>query len=353
MHPLLYGVALVPGLTVLVTLWVGGGWLWLAPLMIFGVTPVAELVVSGSIENASPEAEKERRQDWRFDAMLYAVVPLQLAIVGSLVFQVATGGLQGIEVLSAVVAAGLSCGSYGINVAHELGHRSGTRDRRLAKLLLLTSLYMHFFIEHNRGHHKKVATIDDPASSRRGEWLYAFWARSVLGGWRSAWRLEAARLERRRRPVWSWDNEMLRFQVIQLFVVGAILIGGGVAAAAAFVGAAVIGFLLLETVNYVEHYGLARSRGEDGRWERVRPAHSWNSNHPLGRVLLFDLTRHADHHAHPARPYAVLRHFEHAPQLPTGYPGMILLALVPPLFIRVMDRWVSREQNRVEVATAA
>jgi alkane 1-monooxygenase len=349
----LYSVSLVPGLLSLVCLWLGGPWLLFAPLFVFGFVPLAELFTKASTANPDAEAEATRRDSPWFDRLLYAVVPLQLAVVGSLLVQVAWGGLTPVEVLGAIATASLGCGAYGINVAHELGHRSAPRERLLAKVLLLSSLYMHFFIEHNRGHHARVATPEDPASARHGEWVQAFWVRSIVGGWRSAWRLERERLERKGRPVLSWDNEMLRFQVIQLVTLGAILAVFGPLATLAFMAAALGGALQLETVNYIEHYGLSRARQETGRYERVRPEHSWNTNLPLGRALLFDLTRHADHHAHPARPYAVLRHFDEALQLPTGYPGMMVLAQLPPLYLRVMDRWIAKERARIAEERAA
>ncbi|MEC8422286.1 MAG: alkane 1-monooxygenase, partial [Myxococcota bacterium] len=273
--------------------------------------------------------------------------PLQIASVVGMLCKVAWGDLSAFEVVGAVATAAMGCGAYGINVAHELGHRRTGRERLGAKVLLLTSLYMHFYIEHNRGHHARVATEEDPASSRKGEWLYAFWVRSLVGGWMSAWRLEAERLGRRNQRVVSWQNEMLRYQLIQGLVLGGCLVVFGPVATLAFIGAALGGALQLETVNYIEHYGLSREKREDGRYERVRPEHSWNTNLPLGRALLFDLTRHADHHAYPARPYAVLRHFDEALQLPTGYPGMMVLSLCPPLFIGLMDRWTERERARV------
>jgi alkane 1-monooxygenase len=348
-----YALSLLPGLLALVSLWLGGAWLVATPLVVFGVVPLLELFVKGSTDNADEQGESVRRADPWFDRLLFAIVPMQIAVVLALLAQVAWGGLSGLEILGAVATTALGCGSYGINVAHELGHRRTRRERTAAKVLLLTSLYMHFFIEHNRGHHARVATEDDPASSRRGEWLYAFWFRSVTGGWMSAWRLEAERLTRRKQRVFSWNNEMLRYQVIQVVVLAVCLAVFGPLATVAFMAAALMGALQLETVNYIEHYGLSRSKSEDGRYERVRPEHSWNTNLPLGRALLFDLTRHADHHAHPARPYAVLRHFDEALQLPTGYPGMMLLALCPPLFIAVMDRWIPRERSRVATRAMA
>jgi alkane 1-monooxygenase len=332
-------VYLVPAFA-FVGLYVGGGWTWVLPVVIFGLVPVLELVFPGAGVNPSPPTEAARRADRRFDLLLVGIVPVQIALVLTLAARASS--LAGWELLGAIGSVGICCGALGINVAHELGHRADRRHQRLAKLLLLTSLYQHFFIEHNRGHHAHVATPNDPASARRGESLYPFWARSVLGGWQSAWRIEAERLARGGVRAWSPGNELLQFAVVQTAFVSALALATGPLGALAFVAAATIGILLLETVNYVEHYGLARDRLPDGRWERVRPAHSWTSDHLVSRVLLFELTRHADHHAHPGRPYPVLRHFDDAPTLPTGYAGMVLLATCPPLFRARMDRHLAR-----------
>jgi alkane 1-monooxygenase len=314
----------------------GGGWLALTPLLVFGLIPLAELIIGGETSNPTADEADQRLGDWRYKAVIYAALPVMLGVLALFLTQVAAGAFVGIELLGAIVTAGLCCGGLGINIGHELGHRPNRREQHIAKLLLGTSLYAHFFIEHNRGHHARVATPDDPASSRKGEWVYTFWFRSVLGGCRSAWNLEAARLRRRGVPVWSRQNEMLRLQAWQAAALLAVGLALGPVAVLAWAAAGLVGALLLETVNYLEHYGLSRELNARGRWERVLPAHSWNSDHTLGRLLLFELTRHSDHHAHPKRPYPVLRHFDEAPQLPTGYPGMILLALVPPLFFAVM-----------------
>ena len=348
-----YTLSFLPGLLSLVSIWLGGAWLLVPVLFVFGVVPALELGLAGTTRNLDTADEARQRASRWHDLLLVLVVPLQIGIVASLLVQVAWGGLTALEIFGAVACAGLGCGAYGINVAHELGHRRSTHERFLAKTLLLSTLYMHFFIEHNRGHHARVATEEDPASSRKGEWLYGFWMRSVVGGWRSAWDLEAQRLGRKGRPVWSLENEMLRYQLIQVALVAVLLAVFGPVATGAFMLAALGGILQLETVNYVEHYGLHRERNENGRYERVRPEHSWNSNHPLGRALLFDLTRHADHHAYPARPYPVLRHHDDALQLPTGYPGMMVLALVPPLFINVMDGWICKERSRLAAEAMA
>lgn len=329
-------------------LFAGGLWTWALPIVVYLAIPFAELFLRGNLTNLTAEGEAERRADKRYDLLLYLAVPTQVALVAALGWR--AEALAPWELAGAVVSVGSTCGAIAINVAHELGHRADRFHQRLAKILLVTSLYHHFFVEHNRGHHARVATPDDPATARRGEGVYTFWVRSITESLRSAWRLEATRLAKSGRSAWSWDNEVLRGKIVEAAVVAAFLVFFGPLGAAAFVGAAIGGILLLETVNYVEHYGLVRTKLPDGRWERVRPAHSWTSDRPFSRVLLFELTRHADHHANPGRPYAVLRHFDDAPELPTGYAGMVMLALCPPLFRAVMDRHVDGEQARLATA---
>jgi alkane 1-monooxygenase len=323
----------------------GGAWAWVLPAIVFVIVPLAEQLLPGNRQNFSAQEEATRRANPAFDWLLYLAVPTQIALVVALAARAPL--LSGWDLAGAVASVGTCCGILGINIAHELGHRARRFDQRAARALLVTSLYAHFFIEHNRGHHARVATPDDPASARLGESLYPFWVRSIVGSWRSAWRLEADRLARTGRSAWSLGNEVLAGALVEIGVIAAFALAFGPVGAAAFVGAALIGVLLLETVNYVEHYGLARTRNAEGRWERVRPAHSWTSDRPLSRAFLFDLTRHADHHANPGRPYPVLRHFEDAPELPTGYAGMIMLALFPPIFRAVMDRHVAAEAARL------
>ena len=201
---------------------------------------------------------------------------------------------------------------------------------------------MHFFIEHNRGHHKNVSTDEDPASARRGEMLYAFWMRSVVTGWISAWKIENIRLAKLNLSWYSLRNEMLIYQFIQVGLLVLITLLFGWQAMLAFVAAATIGFLLLETVNYIEHYGLRRKKVDGEYYEKVMPVHSWNSDHPIGRLMLFELTRHSDHHYMASRKYQILRHFDKSPQMPTGYPGMMILSLFPPLWFKVMHAHIDK-----------
>ncbi len=313
----------------------GGWWTWTLPVVIFGLIPVLDQVLPASTANLDAEGEQAALSDRFYDAVLYVWVPIQLAIVAATVVVVAQGGHSVFELAGMVFSAGIFCAGFGLNVGHELGHRRSTLERRLAKVLFGSSLYVHFYIEHNRGHHRRIGTPEDPATARRGEVLYAFWFRSVVGGWRSAWDLEASRLRRAGLPVWSHHNEMLRDQVAQgVVLAGAFAVFG--LAAFAWVGAALSGVLLLETVNYIEHYGLVRQKNARGVYERVRPEHSWNADYAAGRVLLFELTRHSDHHANATRKYQVLRSMEDVPTFPAGYPAMILLALVPPLWFRAV-----------------
>ncbi len=337
-------VYLVPAV-VAVSLAVRNEWSFAAVVFLFGVLPVLELFLKPDPRNLDAAQEAVAREDRLYDLILYSLVPIQWGLLLFFLVQVSAAELSWVVKLGLTSAFGMACGVLGINAAHELGHRPTKHEQFMAKALLLTTLYMHFFIEHNRGHHKHVSTDEDPASSRRGESLYAFFVRTITGSWLSAWKLEQQRLRKKGLPVWSWHNEMLHFQVVQLFLVALIAAVFGLEVMGWFLGAALIGILLLETVNYIEHYGLRRRKVGDS-YERPLPIHSWNSDHPLGRLILLELTRHSDHHYLASRKYQVLRHFDESPQLPAGYPAMMALAFVPPLWFRVMDREIERLKQR-------
>lgn len=332
-----YLIAYAVPASVAISFYFQGLWSFFALTFLFGLLPLMETVMPGTRENHGPESEPSRIRLRYFDYLLYLNVPIQLGLLGWFLFILFQGGLETYEYIGLTFAMGMSCGSLGINVAHELGHRSTKSEQMMAQTLLLTSLYMHFFIEHNRGHHKHVATPLDPATSRKGEYVYAFWFRSITGGFRSAWQLEKDRLEKKGKPTLSWENQMLRFQLIQLGMIFGIWMIAGPVALVGFLGAALIGILELETVNYLEHYGLMRKELRPGVYERVLPSHSWNSNRTMGRIMLYELTRHSDHHYLASRKYQVLRHFRESPELPGGYPAMMILALIPPIWFRVMN----------------
>ncbi len=332
------------------SLWTADHRSYSAVILLFGILPLLELFARGSEKNLDEREERIALGDRTYDYMLYGLVPVQYLLWVYFCRQVGGEEVAWTAKVGMMTAFGMSCGVLGINAAHELGHRSTRYERLMSQALLLSSLYLHFYIEHNRGHHLRVSTEEDPASSRWGETVYAFYIRSVVGGWRSAWRLEADRLRQQGSGPWTWRNEMLRFQVVQVLCGLAIGIVFGIAVLGWFIGAAVIGFLLLESVNYIEHYGLRR-RKVGGRYERTLPIHSWNSNHPLGRLMLLELSRHSDHHYQSNRKYQLLRHFEQSPQLPTGYPGMILLSFLPPLWFRVMHPRIERYRRAWEADT--
>lgn len=337
-----YLIAYVAPLAAFAGIYVGGVWSFAGIYVGFVLIPVLETIGPRPRDNFSSEVEQRRAVDRFFDWLLYLNIPLLYGLVAYYLITLQQGGLATYEVVGMTCSVGLMIGTSGINVAHELGHRTNAREQLLAKILLLPALYMHFFIEHNRGHHKNVATPEDPASARFGESLYAFWVRSVLGSWRHAWRLEAERLRKKGAPVVSWHNEMLRFQVLQVIYLAGVGLLFGIEMVPFAIAIACFGFLMLESVNYIEHYGLRRKKLDSGRYEPVGPRHSWNSDHEVGRIFLYELTRHSDHHYKATRKYQVLRHFDESPQLPFGYPTSILMALVPPLWFWRMNREVRK-----------
>lgn len=318
-------------------------WSYSAVILLFGILPICELFTKGSTKNLTVVEEEIAKNDKTYDILLYILVPIQYAILLFFLVSIGNEATPQYAKLGMTTALGMACGVLGINAAHELGHRNTWYEQLMSKMLLLTTLYMHFFIEHNRGHHKNVSTDDDPASSCYGEMIYTFYFRTIWGSWVSAWRLERERLNQNKQSFWSFQNEMLRFQVLQLALLACIYVVFGGNTLLWYLLGATIGFLLLETVNYIEHYGLRRKK-LGNRYERTLPTHSWNSNHPLGRLMLLELSRHSDHHFIANRKYQLLRHFDESPQMPTGYPGMMLLALVPPLWFRVMHREIDKLQ---------
>jgi len=318
----------------------GGVWSFAAIFVGFVAIPILEQILPASAENDPPNVEANRLHNRLFDWLLYANVPLLYGLLVYYFHTLTTADLTNMEITGMTCSVGLIVGTSGINVGHELGHRHNRFELFLAKLLLLPALYLHFNIEHNRGHHKNVATEADPASARFGESLYAFWLRSVVLGYRNAWRLENQRLHQQGKSALQLDNAMIQFQIAQLCYLLAVgwIFGWQMVLFATAV--AVFGFLMLECVNYIEHYGLRRKLLPNGRYEKVSPRHSWNSDHELGRIMLYELTRHSDHHFKATRKYQILRHIDQSPQLPLGYPASILMALVPPLWFRIMNQRV-------------
>jgi alkane 1-monooxygenase len=317
------------------------GWVVFIPLIYAWVLiPVLELFLPADDKNLSAAEEELAKSNQLYDFLLYAIVPLQFLALSLFLYSISFHPQSTIDIVGKTAVMGLLCGTFGINVGHELGHHVNRLEQTLAKALLLSSLYMHFFIEHNKGHHKRVATPADPSSARYGEPVYLFWIRSIAMSYLSAWEIANNDAIKKGHPKFSFRNEMLHIHLVQALFLTLIYFVFGSTGLMLFITAAVQGILLLETVNYIEHYGLQRQARANGSYERAQAHHSWNSNHIIGRVMLFELSRHSDHHYLASRKYQVLRHHESAPQLPTGYPGMMLLSLVPPLWFWVMNRRV-------------
>lgn len=307
--------------------------------------PLAELMIPADGSNLSQAEEVLAINDRTYDFILYAIVFLQLPTLYLFLFSMQDPGLHWFDKAGRIATMGLLCGTFGINIGHELGHRKNAFEQWLAKLSLMLSLYMHFFIEHNKGHHKHVATPDDPSSSRLGEPVYKFWIRSICLSYASAWKIANEETTRHGKSNWSLSNQMIQMHFIEGCFTIMVLFLFGLSGLLYFLSAALIGILLLETVNYIEHYGLMRRQVANGKFERAMPCHSWNSNHVIGRIMLFELSRHSDHHYLASRKYQVLRHHEGAPQMPTGYPGMMILSLFPPLWFYIMDKRVKTINN--------
>ena len=331
--------------------WSGQQWmLWIPLVFLYIVIPLLDYLFPNDSSNPPEQIVPQLEADSYYRLLNHLTVPLHFVILIIGAWFVANNqlGWSGLWAISLTVGA---ISGFGINTGHELGHKKAASDRLAARLVLAVPFYGHFTSEHNAGHHAEVATPEDSASARFGESIYRFVLREIPGGLSRAWRLESKSLQRRGLKAWSWQNEIL-----QSYALSVLLYGGLVLA----FGAVVLPFLLIQTAfawwqltsaNYIEHYGLLRQKGPDGRYERCQPHHSWNANHIASNLVTFHLERHSDHHAFAARRYQSLRHFEDVPQLPSGYFGMFLLSYVPPLWRRVMDpkvmAWADGDLSRV------
>ncbi|MBC6448587.1 fatty acid desaturase [Actinokineospora xionganensis] len=314
-------------------------WLWLGPVVILVIVPAIDLIAGLDRSNPPDDVIEALEKDKYYRWITYAFLPIQYAGFITAFYLISGDTLSVFEKVGLAISIGC-IGGIGINTAHELGHKKESHERWLSKIALAQSFYGHFYIEHNRGHHVRVATPEDPASSRMGENLYQFWPRTVFGSVKSAWHLEKKRYARRDQHPFRLGNDVLNAWLMSAVLWGAMIVAFGVGILPYLLIQAVVGFSLLEVVNYLEHYGMLRQQvgpPDRRRYERVAPSHSWNSNNIATNVLLYHLQRHSDHHANPTRRYQTLRDFEESPVLPTGYAGMIVLAMIPPVWRRVMD----------------
>lgn len=304
----------------------------------FGIIPLLDILLPVNKKNIPKELESSKISNRFFDLLLYSSTPICYFIVYTYFQNIMFKDNMTYEIVGKTLSTGIVLGAMGINIAHELGHRTSIFETTLAKCNLLLSNYLHFNIEHNRGHHKNVSTWEDPASARRNEMVYTFFFRSIIFQYIHAWKLENQRMYNKGLSIVSIQNEMIQYTLIQILFYIVLIAIYGVQIVPYAIAIALISVLLLETINYIEHYGLTRSILPSGLPERVSPKHSWNSDHQIGRIVLFELTRHSDHHYQATRKYQILRHLEESPQLPLGYPGSMLLSFIPPLWFYVVNK---------------
>ncbi len=343
MKDLKYLAALTIPMTAVVGLYFQGVFTYLTPVYSFVIIPILELLLPQNNHNYSDSEIANKKVEKLFDWMLYLNLPIvYLILIWSLTIVKSTP-LETYEFIGLALSLGMVLGTNGINVAHELGHRQATNERFIGKALLLPSLYMHFYIEHNHGHHLHAATKEDPATARYNQSVYSFWFTSTVRQYISAWHIQNKLLKNNNQSFFSFKNDMLWYSAFQLMYLVVVLLFFGSTGFLFAIMAAVTGFLLLETVNYIEHYGLLRQKTESGRYERVKQIHSWNSNHVVGRIILYELTRHSDHHYKTSKKYQILECYDESPQMPFGYPTSMVLALVPPLWFKIMNKRVPKE----------
>ncbi|MGP9722985.1 alkane 1-monooxygenase [Corynebacterium sp. AOP40-9SA-29] len=322
---------------------VSASW-FLGPIAVFIIVPIGDWVLGRDGENAPEEFVPWLEETKYYRIISYLYFPLMLASLIMCCWQWTYGGLEWYDKVGLAWTMGMTSG-IGIVAAHELGHKKGSFERWLGKIVLAVPAYGHFYVEHNKGHHVKVATPEDPVSSRMGENVYAYLVRSIPRQIPRAWDIEKKRLARGGKGQFNLDNDVLNAWLITVLIWGVLLAVFGINILPYLLIQAVIGIALLEFVNYLEHYGLLRQKLEDGRYERCSPEHSWNSDNLTTNIFLYQLQRHSDHHANPTRRYQSLRSDVFAPELPGGYATMIAVASFPPLWFKIMDKRLMQYYN--------
>ncbi|MBV8667076.1 MAG: alkane 1-monooxygenase [Burkholderiaceae bacterium] len=333
-----------------------GAWLWLVVVLAYIAVPLLDALFGEDTANPSDEQIEQLKNAPYYDWLLYGAAILHWAALVGMAYTVAHWSWSWFDILGAGLGAGLVNG-IALTIGHELAHKMNNPRHTLAgKLALACCGYGHFIVDHNKGHHKDVATPEDIASSRMGETIYAFACRELPGALKRAMGIEAERLQRMGKPWWSPSNEILQQWAFALAAYGAMLACWGVRLLPFLLLAAFYGWWQLTSANYVEHYGLLRQKDEKNpnRYQRCEPRHSWNTNLKVSNLILLHLQRHSDHHAHPTRAYQALRDYRDVPQLPFDYFAMFMLALVPPLWFAVMNprvaAWAGNDMDKVNLA---
>ena len=343
MKDLKYLAAFTVPVTAIIGLMYRDYWVFLTPIYTFAFIPILEILLPEDTRNYTEEEVQNKSINRLFDWLLYLNLPVTYGVLVFALITISSNNLDTYEYVGLMLSVGMVLSGNGINVGHELGHRQTTNERFIGKALLLPSLYMHFYIEHNYGHHLHAATKEDPATARFNQSLYSFWITSTVRQYISAWKIQKKLLHNSQRSFISFKNDMFWYIILQSSYLALVFVLFSWLGLIFVVGAAITAFLLLETVNYIEHYGLLRLKKASGRYERVKEIHSWNSNHVVGRIILYELTRHSDHHYKSSKKYQVLACHEESPQMPFGYPTSMVLALIPPLWFSVMNKRVPAE----------
>lgn len=315
-----------------------GIWAFLPVGVFYVLLPLLELILPPNASNLSAEALEIEKHNVVYDWVMFIAVPIQIGVLIYFLQVINTTPVGSVTYFGRIVSMGLMCGVMGINIGHELGHRPERFHQFLGEILLLTSLNTHFLPYHNLGHHYDVATPKDSATAKKNQLLYTFWFTSHFGSYIKAWQIENKRMKKNNTRQFSSHNKMVVYTLANIILLSAIFFIFNFEVLVAFVLAATGGILLLETVNYIEHYGLLRKKNPNGRYERVQHHHSWNSDHPISRLLLFNLSRHSDHHYRASKKYQILESMPESPQMYTGYSGMMILALFQPLWFYVMNK---------------
>ena len=312
----------------------------------FIILPFLDLITGKGSENISKEKANNKKTSWVFDVMLYLNLPIVFGLLWLVFSKIQTQEYAAYELIGLGLSAGILLATNAINVAHELGHRTPYFERFMGKLLYMPCLYMHFYIEHNFGHHLNVATPNDGATAKYNQTVFSFWVTSVTKQYVDAWNCQIKLLKTQNRPFLSVKNDMLWYHLIQPTYIFGVFYFFSFDAMLFAIAVGVVSFLFLESINYIEHYGLRRFKTPSGRYERVQPQHSWNSNFKIGRIVLYELTRHSDHHFKSSKKYQLLNTYDQSPTLPLGYPASILLSFIPPLWFKIMNPRVPEEMKK-------
>jgi len=337
MKDLKYVLAYITPLGALMGLWLQGFWVFFTPFFTFILVPFLETILPIAKQNLSQKELLSKDKNKFFNVILYLNIPIVYGLIGYFLWSLSFEQYSITELVGLTISLGIVVGANGINIAHELGHRKLHFERVFGKILLLPALYMHFFIEHNFGHHLHAATPQDPATAKYNQSIYSFWFSSIKGQYIKAWSIQKSLLGRAKLPFLSNKNDMLWYTLIQFGYLMSVYLFLGELAVGLALCIALSGVLLLETINYIQHYGLKRNKKASGRYERISEIHSWNSNHVLGRILLYELTRHSDHHYRAHKKFQLLEYHQSGPQMPFGYTTSMVLALAPPLWFLVMN----------------